>query len=100
MEYYSQHNVLHYECYQFQVKIFIPSYLLIFFKVQLYCQNMFWTGLGNRSRGARSWNRRPFLFFLQEPEREPEHFKKLVWSQSWSRSWHKLVRLQAPAEIL
>jgi len=39
------------------------------------------------------------LFFLQEPE----HFKKLEWSQSWSRSWHKLVflkilfQLQAPA---
>jgi len=32
------------------------------------------------------------LFFLQEPEREPEQFK----SFEWSRSWHKLVRLQVP----
>jgi len=28
--------------------------------------------------------------FFQEPEREPEHFKKFEWSQSRSRSWHKL----------
>jgi len=40
---------------------------------------------------------RAILFFLQESEREPEHFKKLEWSRSWSRSWHKLVQLQAPA---
>jgi len=37
------------------------------------------------------------LFFLQEPEREPDYFKKLEWSRSWSRSWHESVRLQAPA---
>jgi len=37
------------------------------------------------------------LFFLQEPERELEHFTKLEWSRSWSWSWHKLVRLQASA---
>jgi len=35
------------------------------------------------------------LFFLQEPELESEHFKKLEWSRS--QSWHKLVRQQAPA---
>jgi len=32
------------------------------------------------------------LFFLQVPERESEHFKKLEWSRSWSWSWHKLMR--------
>jgi len=37
------------------------------------------------------------LLFLQESEREPEHFKKLEWSRNWSQSLHKLVRLQAPA---
>jgi len=26
------------------------------------------------------------LFFLQKPEREPEHFKKLEWSRCWSPS--------------
>jgi len=36
------------------------------------------------------------LFFLQKPEWEPEHFKKLEGSRSWSRSWHTLVRLQSP----
>jgi len=33
------------------------------------------------------------LFFLQEPEREAENFKKL----EWSRSWHKLMRLRSSA---
>jgi len=33
MEYYSQHNVLHYEYYHYQTKIFSQSYLLILFKV-------------------------------------------------------------------
>jgi len=40
------------------------------------------------------------LFFLQEPEREPEHFKKIKWRRSWSRSWHKLVRLQQFLKVL
>jgi len=34
-EYYSPHNVLHYECYHCQTKLFSPSRLLILFKVQL-----------------------------------------------------------------
>jgi len=35
LEYFSQHNVLHYESYHCQIKIFSPSYLLVLFKVQL-----------------------------------------------------------------
>jgi len=38
-------------------------------------------------------------FFLQEPERDPEHFKKMEWNWSWSQSWHKFVRLEAPADF-
>jgi len=35
LEYCLQHNVLDFECYHCQTKIFGPSYLLILFKVQL-----------------------------------------------------------------
>jgi len=42
MENCSQHNVLHYECYQCQTKKFYPCYLLSFSKFS-YRQNMFWS---------------------------------------------------------
>jgi len=35
LEYCSQHNVLHYECYHCQTKIFQPALLLIIFKAKL-----------------------------------------------------------------
>jgi len=35
LEYWSQHNVLYYECYHCQTKLFSLLYLLILFKVQL-----------------------------------------------------------------
>jgi len=72
------------------VGVLNDSFPLIRFTVRVLC-----TGLGSRSARSR------ILFFLQVPEWEPEHFKKLKWSRScWSRSWHKLVRLQQFLKIL
>jgi len=85
--------------------LYVYEEITLFIRIHRFVKQYFYTckrlwiraawgvGVGSGAPGAawfsrsRSWSH---FIFLQEPEREPEHFKKSEWSRSWRRSWHKL----------